>query len=244
MTRIALVGYGSMGKEIERLAPTHACEVVAVYDVDAPLTSSGNNQWDVAIDFTVAEAVPHTVEIIAEMGKGLVIGTTGWNSQFEHVRSVVQQSNIGCVFGSNFSVGMQMFFRLARAAGVLLNAQPEYDVMIHEWHHARKKDSPSGTALTLGTILLDEVERKTGLITETQHGAIDSQLLHVTSTRGGNIAGRHTITIDGEFDRIDLTHDARNRSGFASGALRAARWIHHRKGFYDFTDIFMQLAER
>ncbi len=241
MTRIAIIGYGAMGQELERLAPHHDCLVAAVYEVDKPVTANDAADWDVAIDFSDASAVVGNCAAVCQAGKGLVIGVTGWSEHLDTIRSLVQKANIGCVYGSNFSVGVQMFFRLARAAGMLVHQQPEYDVMIHEWHHKRKKDSPSGTALTLGSILLDEVRRKTHITTETQHGPIHPAALHVSSTRGGEIAGRHVITLDGPHDRIDLIHDARSRVGFASGALRAATWIRNRKGLHDFTDIFTLL---
>jgi 4-hydroxy-tetrahydrodipicolinate reductase len=241
MIRLALIGYGAMGRELATLAASHDCTVTATYDVDTPLPDLTTFDWDVAIDFSSADAVLANASVVAGAGKGLVVGTTGWNDQLPQLRAVIQSAGTGCVYGSNFSVGVQTFFRLVRAAGVLINDLAEYDVMVHEWHHQRKKDSPSGTALTLADILLDVVERKGRMKTETQHQRIDPEALHVTSTRGGEIPGRHLVTIDGPHDRIELVHDARSRAGFASGALRAAHWIKGRTGIYEFTDIFTEL---
>lgn len=239
---IAIIGYGTMGKAIERLAATEHCTVVSIYHDEHRLTEAIDAPWDVAIDFSVPSAVLHNAEIVAKSGKGLVIGTTGWYASMPQLQELANRYSLGCVVGSNFSVGVQMFFRLARAAGLLVNNTPEYDVAIHETHHVRKTDSPSGTALTLSTIILDEVTRKEYIQTETQHGRIDPQALHVTSTRVGDVAGRHVITIDGPDDRIELIHNAQNREGFARGALRAARWIAGKQGLFNFTEVFTQVS--
>lgn len=240
---IALIGYGAMGRELDALATSEHCVVTQWYDVDTPLTAADIGDWDVAIDFSHADAVVDNVKVVAGAGKHLVIGTTGWYDQLPQVQQLVHDANIGCVAGTNFSIGVQMFFRLARAAGMLVNTSHEYDVAVHEWHHTRKADSPSGTALTIAEILVDEIHRKERIETETVHARPDITALHVTSTRVGNVTGKHVITIDGVDDRIELTHDARTRSGFARGALRAARWISNQHGYFDFSDVFMQVME-
>ena len=239
--KIALIGYGAMGKAIDALAEMEHCEVTSRYDVSQPLTPATIGNWDVAIDFSQADAVVRNVEIIAAAGKSLVIGTTGWYAELPTVKHIVAQSKIGCVAGTNFSVGVQMFIRLARAAGMLVNNNADYDVAVHEWHHTRKADSPSGTALTLADVLINEIARKERVETETSHTRLSPQALHVTSTRVGQVTGKHQITIDGVDDRIELIHDARNRNGFARGALRAARWVNGKQGYFDFTDVFTQV---
>jgi len=242
MTKIALIGYGAMGKEIHGLAEVHGCTVVQIFDADNPLSNADFASWDVAVDFSSADAIAANVELLCSMKKNMVIGTTGWNSQQERIHNTISKAGVGCVVGSNFSVGMQIFLRLTRTAAALLNSTPDYDIMVHEWHHKRKADSPSGTALTIANIVIGELDRKKHVATETMHQPADPEVLHVTSTRGGEIPGRHTVTIDGPFDRIDLIHDARNRSGFASGALRAAQWIHGKNGLYRFDDIFSNMS--
>lgn len=244
MTRIAIVGYGAMGRTIERLAPQMHLDVAAICDIDAPFTPMVASGVDVAIDFTLPHVVPHVVRIACEAQVNLVIGTTGWYDGLDRVRDMAAEAGIGIVYGTNFSVGVQMFFRLLRRAAELVDGRPEYDVMLHEWHHYRKKDSPSGTALTAAQIVLDGVARKTSLFTETSHASIDPAALHVTSTRGGEIVGKHVITLDSAVDRIEIVHDAKNRDGFALGALQAARWLHGKTGVFDFADIFDQLGER
>jgi len=238
VTRILIIGYGAMGREVERHAAHAGCTVTGIVDVDSPLAPSSFENVDVAIDFSVPTVVVENARLVTEAGCNLVIGATGWYDSLDVVRGYATSKNTGIVWGSNFSVGVQMFFRATRALGMMINSLPEYDVMVHEWHHLRKKDSPSGTALTTARILQEEIQRKSDITTETQHGTIDPSHLHVTSTRGGHIVGKHVVTIDGPHDRLELIHDARDRSAFALGALRSARWIEKRTGFYDFTDVF------
>lgn len=243
MTRIALIGYGAMGHEIERLAPSLGCDVTRIFDEHRPLTVDGPNEFDVAIDFTQPDAVLQNVRTLCAMKKSIVIGTTGWYDHLAEVRGLVEAAQIGCVWGSNFSVGVQMFLRIVRAAAIMAHDEPSYDVMVHEWHHHRKKDSPSGTALTVANVILDEMLRKDHIVSETQHGKIDPSALHVTSTRGGDVVGKHVVVLDSAFDSIDIVHNAKNRSGFAHGSLVAANWIADKKGFYDFSEVFPQITE-
>jgi 4-hydroxy-tetrahydrodipicolinate reductase len=238
MTNILLIGYGSMGRVLHRLAPSMSCEIVGIVDVDTPFDAATAPDFDVAIDFTQPDAVIENVRTISGHGKNVVIGTTGWNERRAEVETIQHQTGTGIIVGSNFSVGVQMFFRLVREAGLMVNDLADLDVMLHEWHHHRKKDSPSGTALTAASLLLDVIDRKTYVEAETQHGTIDPSALHVSSTRGGEVVGRHQLTIDGATDTIDIIHNAKSRDGFAQGALLAATWIHGKQGMYDFTDVF------
>lgn len=238
---IALVGYGGMGRELEALAARAHCRVTAIFNEEHPLTAAATG-FDVAIDFSLPNAVLHNVHTLASLQKDIVLGTTGWGASAGEVHAIVEQAGIGLVYGSNFSIGMQMFLRVVRAAARLANAHADYDAFLHEIHHTRKADSPSGTALTLADVLLHELERKTELLTETSHGRIAPEALHVTSARGGEIAGTHTVTLDSIADTIELTHRAKNRSGFALGALRAAHWIRGKTGMYDFSDVFEQVG--
>lgn len=239
-TKILLIGYGAMGRELERLAPTAQCEIVGIVDVDRPL-SAITHDFDVAIDFTQPDAVIENVRAITERGMNMVIGTTGWHERMEEVAAMQRSASTGVIVGSNFSVGVQLFFQLVQDAASLINELDEFDVMLHEWHHKRKKDSPSGTAITAADIVLSAIDRKTRIETEAQHGTIDPASLHVSSTRGGEVVGRHQLTIDGPSDTIDIIHNAKNRHGFAKGALLAATWIHGKQGMYDFTDVFTDI---
>jgi len=241
MTKIALIGYGAMGHELERLAPSVGCDVVRIFDVNRPLTVESPNEWDVAIDFSQPDSVLENVRTMCTIRRNLIIGTTGWHSHLTEVRQSVEEAGIGCIWGSNFSVGMQMFLRIIRTAAKLAHDSAEFDVMLHEWHHSQKKDSPSGTAISIASVIIDEMNRKNHITVETQHGIIDPSALHVTSTRGGSVVGRHNVTLDSPFDTIDIIHNAKNRSGFANGALLAATWITKRTGFYDFSNVYPEL---
>ncbi|HLP27278.1 MAG TPA: 4-hydroxy-tetrahydrodipicolinate reductase [Candidatus Didemnitutus sp.] len=243
MTRIALIGYGAMGHEIERLAPSLDCDVTRIFNEDRPLQVDGPDEFDVAIDFTQPDAVIGNVRTLCAMKKSVVIGTTGWYDQMQEVKGLVETARIGCIWGSNFSVGVQMFLRIVRAAAIMAHDEASYDVMVHEWHHRRKKDSPSGTALSVANVILDEMSRKDHIVSETLHGQINPSALHVTSTRGGEVVGKHVVTLDSVFDSIEITHNAKNRSGFAHGSLIAASWIAQRKGFYNFSDVFPEISE-
>jgi 4-hydroxy-tetrahydrodipicolinate reductase len=237
--KIALIGYGNMGKEIHSIARNQNIEVTDIFDEDNLLTCKENYQFDVAIDFSVPSAVIDHAEIISQCGKNLVIGTTGWYDKSEIIEYFAKQYDVGIVWGSNFSVGMQLFFKIINYASELFNHTEEYDVFLHEFHHTGKKDSPSGTAVTLSQIIKNSISRKTEILNETSFGEISANQLHSTSTRGGKIPGTHTVYFDSLADTIELTHRARNRSGFASGAITASKLINGKKGFFSF-DILLE----
>lgn len=241
MTRIAIVGYGAMGRELERLAPSVGCSVTQMFDDAEPLTHKTFVDFDVAIDFTQPDSVLRNVELFCALRCPFVIGTTGWYDKLSDVEAMVDAAGIGCVWGSNFSIGVQMFLRIVRTAAIMAHDSPDYDIMVHEWHHHRKRDSPSGTAISVAHVIIDEMERKNHIAVETQYEPIDPSALHVTSTRGGETVGRHIVTLDSAFDTIDIVHNSKNRSGFAHGALLAASWIAERKGFYEFTNVFPEI---
>lgn len=238
---IGLVGYGVMGKELERLAPSTGCRVTAIFDENTPLNAAESFNFDVAIDFSTPTATPQNIVLLAEKGKNTVVGATGWYEQLPEIKAAVERGNIGLVYGANFSIGMQMFLRIVKSAAHLADAFDQYDPFVHELHHNRKTDSPSGTAFALANTILEMVERKTSIQTETVQKRIEETELHVTSSRGGDIAGTHTVYLDSQADTIEMTHRAKNRSGFALGALHAARWIHTRRGLFDFNQVFDEL---
>lgn len=241
--KIAIIGYGSMGREVERIAKEQEIIVTEIFDIDNLPDPDGKYKFDVAIDFTQPDSVINNIEIIASLGKNMVVGTTGWLENLNQAESIIKKAGTGLVYGTNFSIGMQMFIRITKLASSLCNNLDEYDIMLHELHHKRKKDSPSGSALTLANTILKEINRKKSINDETSKGIIDSKQLHVTSTRGGEITGTHTIYIDSSADTIELTHRAKNRTGFASGAVESAKWIFRHKGFYDFTDVFDKIIK-
>jgi 4-hydroxy-tetrahydrodipicolinate reductase len=236
--RIALVGYGQMGHEIERLAPAGNAEIVGRYNSNTPLGAEPDSDFDVAIEFTRPDAALRNIETLLRWGKPVVVGTTGWHESLNVVRALVEEHRGRLIYASNFSIGVNIFFKLARLASELFNEQSLYDAAVHEIHHVKKADSPSGTALTVARILLEKLDRKSELLTEPAHGRIDPARLHVTSQRLGATVGTHIVTFDSEADTIELAHRAKNRSGFALGALWGARWIAAREpGLYRFEDI-------
>lgn len=240
---IAIVGYGAMGREIESIAKQKSLRIGGIYDIDSPLQQAKKLDFDVAIDFSLPEAAADNICFLAEQGKNTVVGTTGWYERLDEMKQIIEKAGTGLVWGSNFSIGMQVFFRIVRNAARLINKVDGYDIMAHEMHHSRKKDSPSGTARSLAEIIIEEFGSKEEAMFETAHGKINPEQIHVSSTRGGEITGRHTVYLDSHADTIELMHNAKNRSGFAAGAVEAALWIAGRKGFYDFRDVMDSILD-
>jgi 4-hydroxy-tetrahydrodipicolinate reductase len=244
--RIVLMGYGSMGREVERILAGRGHEVVARVDPagtgDAnTLSKQAGREADVAIEFSLPAAVPGNAELYAELGLDAVVGTTGWSGQLEKVSTTIRAGGTGYLYGPNFSVGVQVFYRLVEAAVRLIDPLESYDLLACEMHHMRKKDSPSGTALALADIILKSSTRKKSVVTEKLDRAPEADELHFASLRGGYSPGQHRLFIDSQADTIELTHTARNRGGFALGAVLGAEWIRGRKGFYQVEDFVRDL---
>jgi 4-hydroxy-tetrahydrodipicolinate reductase len=218
--KLLLVGFGRMGKLVEELARDDGHEIVA--RIVSSTVADDMPAADVAIDFSTAEAVRTNLPRLAERGINMVIGTTGWLSHERELRDVAERAGIGVVASANFSVGVNVFAILAAEAARLMQPHDEYGAWIHELHHAAKKDAPSGTAL-----LLRDALAGTGF----------TRPIDISSTRAGSIPGTHVVGFDGRSDTIKLTHTARDRRGFASGALVAAKWIVGRRGWYSMKDV-------
>lgn len=236
--KIALFGYGKMGHEIEAMATAMGHEIVARFDIDIPSTSAAirESKADVAIDFSQPDAVEANVKLVAEARIPIVIGTTGWEPSRETVQRIVEQVGIGCVAGSNFSIGVNLFLEIVRNAAKLMD-EAGYDAYITEAHHRAKKDFPSGTALRLAEAMLSGMETKSRTISELPKGeAVATDAILISSIRSGSIPGTHTVGFESDVDSIELTHRARSRRGFAAGAVKAAEWIVSQKGFYKFED--------
>lgn len=239
---LALVGYGKMGKEIESLARQRNIPVIARIDVDSPpLADDVVREIDVVIHFATPDVVLQHVEEWSARGKNLVVGTTGWHQHLDRIRSIIKSSNVGCVYASNFSLGVNAFFHLVEQAGALFDKFEDYDVFVQETHHKDKIDSPSGTALTLGNILLQHIRRKKEMLAEPSHGKIKPEQLHIGSTRAGTVVGTHKITFDSAADSIELYHTAKNRAGFAMGTLLAAEWIQGKHGVFTMADVLSDI---
>ena len=239
---IAIVGYGKMGKEIEAVAHEKKIRVVKVFDEadnrnGSALTKESLKEVDVCIEFSTPRAVLENIEAIAEARKNIVVGTTGWYDKLSDVAKLVKEKKIGLVHAANFSLGMNVFFQLVTAASRAFDKFDMYDVAVSEIHHRQKMDSPSGTALAIGNLIIQHLRRKRSMLHGTVHGGVKSDELHVTSTRLGAEVGRHTVMFDSEADTIELIHNAKNRRGFALGALIAAEWIKGKKGVYTMKDV-------
>jgi 4-hydroxy-tetrahydrodipicolinate reductase len=221
--KVALHGYGKMGKAVERLAREAGHEVVAV------MTSGRADDLrdaEVLIDFSQPDAVPRAVEIACSGGVALVIGTTGWNERVDEVRGWVEQAGIGCVYASNFSPGANVAFALARRAGELFARLPRYAAGIEERHHAQKKDAPSGTAIKIAA--------------EVKDGSGGRLAPSIVSSRVGAEFGLHTLFFDSPDDVIELSHRARGRDGFARGAVVAAELVRSKRGFFRFDELIFE----
>ena len=217
--KIALIGFGKMGQEIDTLChESENFEVVSVSfkNINDELGIKGIKKADIAIDFTSKDVVIKNIETIAKLGKNLVIGTTGWYDHLDKVKALVDKYQIGLIYSSNFSVGANIFFKMIDFSAKLFAKFPEYDVYGLEIHHKAKLDSPSGTALKIA-------------------GKVNG--LHFTSIRAGRNPGFHEVVFDSNADGITLSHQAYNRAGFAKGALVAVEFIKNKKGMYSFEDI-------
>ena len=218
--KLALLGYGKMGRMVEQAAYREGTEVVAIVD---PISGSRGSlaDADVCIDFTEPRAVIENIKGAAAAGVAIVVGTTGWYDRLAEARGLVEESGIGFVYGSNFSVGVNLMFKITHYAAELFSRFPSHDPFIEEAHHKFKQDAPSGTAVFLKRIVESQYNRE----------------VPTSSTRAGYIPGRHVVGFDSEADTLTLAHAARSRAGFVEGALLAARWISGRKGFYEFSEI-------
>jgi 4-hydroxy-tetrahydrodipicolinate reductase len=247
--RLALLGYGRMGHEVERVAQARGHEVAVRLEIDdnergAGITAEGFAGIDAAIDFSQPAAVLENVDRATQIGIPLVVGTTGWYEHIDDVRRMVEQRGAAVVYGANFSVGANLFFRLAEHAARLFDAFDEYDPYVLEHHHRDKIDAPSGTALRLGELVVNSSRRKTKLQTGNPAGAIDRDALHVASLRAGGAFGEHRVGFDGHADAVQLVHSARGREGFARGALLATEWIRDKVGFFEFGAVLEEITER
>ena len=224
---LALIGYGKMGRMIEQLAVARGHRVVFRVDVEGndqgqALTPESLQGVDVAFDFTVPDAVVPNVDRVTALGVSMVVGTTGWMNHLGEVRRLVEERRVGLVYSSNYSIGVNVFFRLMEVAASQFQNYSDYDPWIYEMHHRAKVDAPSGTALKLQQIL---------------QKAYSGREISTASNRAGAVPGIHTVGFDSEADTLTFTHTARSRSGFASGALHAAEWVLGKKGVYEFSEV-------
>lgn len=238
--KLALVGTGQMGQAVAAVSTEKSHEIVARFNSDRPLLNAGRSalkEVDVAIDFSLPSlAVPH-LRRYCEWQVPVVMGTTGWYDALDEVQTLVQQHDASVLYAPNFSIGVAVLSRAVDRVTALMDELDAYDPYVHEMHHTKKADSPSGTAQMLAEQLVDGLERKDHSDPEAQHERIDPSAVHVSSTRAGTAFGEHTVGFDSPYDRIALRHRAKNRRGFAVGALRCAEWIRGRTGLYTLDDV-------
>jgi 4-hydroxy-tetrahydrodipicolinate reductase len=234
--KIALFGYGRMGSAVEQAAARRGHEIAIRVDGPTVGTRADLAACDVGIDFSVPGAVPRNVGRAAEAGLPLVVGTTGWYDQLDEVTRIIDEAGTSLVWAPNFSIGVQLFFHLAREAARLVDTLEEFDVHVHETHHRYKVDHPSGTAGQAAEILVEGIGRKARWVGGLPEGEPEHDTVYVTSARVGEVAGTHEIGVDGPDDRIELTHIARSRHGFARGAVFAAEWLPGKRGVFTFED--------
>ena len=225
--RLAIVGYGKMGRLIEQFAPEYGFTVALKLDefnnaAGEGITAENFRGIDVAVDFSIPSAVADNVDRIAALGVDMVVGTTGWQKEAERVKAAVARHGIGLVWSPNFSIGVNVFFRLVSEAARLMAKEPSYGAWAWEIHHSTKKDAPSGTLLKL----VEEM-KKAGY----------PRPVDATASRAGTHPGTHEVGFDSAADTITLRHAARSREGFARGALKAAQWIAGQKGFHEFSEV-------
>jgi 4-hydroxy-tetrahydrodipicolinate reductase len=226
-TRILIVGYGRMGQLVERLAPECGCQVAGVLDIDLNAAGEGlqDGAWrdvDVAVDFTTPHAVTRNLPRYAALGLNAVVGTTGWNAERDALRLTCQQAGIGVVAAPNFSMGAVLFEAMAAEAAALLKNHPTFGAWLHEIHHDKKIDAPSGTAL--------------GIVAAMEAAGYD-RTIDIAASRAGHVPGVHTVGFDGPSETITLSHSVRDRGTFARGALAAARWVHGKRGWFSMRDV-------
>lgn len=223
--RVLLLGHGRMGTLVESLAPSYHATIAGIVDEhsgERAIADGSFGDVDVAIDFTLADAVPRNLPQLAARRINVVIGTTGWQAHEAALRDVVKRAGIGVLAAANFSLGMNVFALAVEEASRQFAKHPEFGAWIHEAHHVMKKDAPSGTALAL----------KAGMEQAGYDRAID-----VSSTRVGAVPGTHTVGFDGPSETIEFTHTVRDRAVFARGALTAAKWLVGKQGWFSIRDM-------
>jgi 4-hydroxy-tetrahydrodipicolinate reductase len=242
--KIALIGYGKMGKLLERFAQERGHEIYITIDADnaSDIRSERFKEADVAIEFSVPHAALEHIYDAFEADVPIVVGTTGWYDELAAVEQKCRAGNNTLLYASNFSVGVNVFFYVNKVLAKLMNRYPQYDVQVEEIHHTQKLDAPSGTAITIAEGILDGLERKNTWVNEVigqQDDVITkpNELL-IESHRIEEVPGTHTVIYSSEVDELEFKHTAHSRAGFALGAILAAEWLHGKKGFYSIQDMF------
>jgi 4-hydroxy-tetrahydrodipicolinate reductase len=231
--KIALIGYGKMGKAIEQIAIAKGHEIVARFDAKG-INIEQLKLADVAIEFSKPEAAVENIKTCFGAKIPIICGTTGWLHQKEEVLQAIKRNENTFLYASNFSIGVNLFFAVNKYVANLMNTYTQYDVRMEEIHHTAKLDAPSGTAISIANDILKNLDRKTKWTSEKSNNLSD---LHIASSREDPAPGTHSVFYDSDIDTIEIKHTAHSREGFASGAVLAAEWIIGKKGLFSMNDV-------
>lgn len=231
--KVALIGYGKMGRTIERILNDRNHEVVATFGREG-IDEEKLKQADVAIEFTRPEAVFDNISVCFKHQIPVVTGTTGWLAKYDEAVKLCEEHQSAFLFASNFSLGVNIFFEINKQLARIMNAYENYDVQMQEIHHTQKLDAPSGTAITLAEQLIENLHRKEGWTLEETHGKAQ---IHIDAVREPEVPGTHSITYTSAIDDIEITHTAKSRDGFALGAVLAAEFLNGKTGIYQMKDV-------
>jgi 4-hydroxy-tetrahydrodipicolinate reductase len=246
--KIAIVGYGTMGHALLPYAEGKGHTVTAIIDPHSAerrvthkgLDASALEGCDVAIEFSAAQGIEERIALYAQTRTPAVVATTGWYDRLPELKATYADAPI--IWSGNYAIGVQLFYLIVRRAAELFNRFDDYDVLVNEWFHAKKADSPSGTASTLASILIEELDGKTTPQSARLDRRRSAEEIHVSSVRGGYTAGEHTVTFDSPADTITLRHASRSREGYLAGALQAAQWLEEgHTGFCSFEEVLADL---
>ncbi len=231
--KIAIIGYGKMGKLLHSLCEKSGHELACIIDpkqaeYNKEICLENLNGAELALEFTQPQALVSRVEALAKCGVNIVIGTSGWYEQLEQVAAIAEKYNVGIIYGANFSIGMNIYFQTISYLAKMMDKIPDYDIYAYEEHHNEKKDKPSGTAKYITSLIRKEYS---DLRDDFDFEAI----------RAGRKPGTHLVGFDGDYDFIELKHLARDRAAFVSGAVKSLAWINGKKGFYNFSDYFREI---
>jgi 4-hydroxy-tetrahydrodipicolinate reductase len=242
--KIAILGYGKMGRIIEKFATDRGHDIVLKVNIDnmEDLNIHNLQKADVAIDFSTPDSALSNIELCFDAKLPIVVGTTGWYGHLQEVKNKCEDGNNTLLYASNFSVGVNVFFFVNKILAKIMNRYPQYEVQVEEIHHTEKLDAPSGTAMTIAEGILSELGRKKEWVNELIGSGDElitkpDQLL-IESHRIEEVPGTHTVIYSSEVDDIEFKHKAHSRAGFALGAVLAAEWLQDKKGFYNITDMF------
>jgi 4-hydroxy-tetrahydrodipicolinate reductase len=242
--KIAILGYGKMGRIIEKFATERGHDIVLKINIEniQDLTIDNLQKADVAIDFSTPDSALSNIELCFAAHLPIVVGTTGWYGHLQEVKNKCEESNNTLLYASNFSIGVNVFFFVNKILAKIMNRYPQYDVQVEEIHHTEKLDSPSGTAMTIAEGILSELDRKNEWVNELigsgEESIAKSDQLLIESHRIEEVPGTHTVIYSSEVDNIEFKHKAHSRAGFALGAVLSAEWLQDKKGFFNITEMF------